>query len=101
MLCDDVEDGFQNASSTTELSAITIDVIDILSGVTSASIPISGNQTSAEALVMAGYLGTTPVYPSLVISLKTLELFQVIHLFKASFSVESFAKMICYMYYVR
>lgn len=78
----------------------TIDVIDIYSGATSAGIPVSGNQTFAEALVMAGYLGTTPVYPSLAISLKTLELFRVIRLFKASFSVESFAKMICYMYYV-
>ncbi|KAI1782756.1 hypothetical protein LXA43DRAFT_904908 [Ganoderma leucocontextum] len=83
-----------------EPSMVTIDVIDIYSGATSAEIPVAGNQTFPEALVLAGYLGTTPVLPSLAISLKTLELFCVIRLFKASFSVESFAKMICYMYYV-
>ncbi|KAI1782519.1 hypothetical protein LXA43DRAFT_977529 [Ganoderma leucocontextum] len=78
----------------------TIDVIDLYSGATSAEIPVAGNQTFAEALVLAGYLGTTPIYPSLAISLKTLELLRVIRLFKASFSIEAFAKMICHMYYV-
>lgn len=76
-------------------------MIDIYSGATSAEIPVAGDQTFAEALVAAGYLGTTPIYPSLAISLKTLELLRVIRLFKASFSIEAFTKMICYMYYVR
>lgn len=82
------------------VSEATIDVLDIFSGATSATIPLSGNQTFAEALVCAGYLGTTPLFPSLAISLKTLELFRVIRLFKASFSVEAFAKLCCHMYYV-
>lgn len=94
-------DGQPTVVPATQLSVVTIDVIDIYSGATSANIPVSGDQTLAEALVMAGYFGTTPIYPSLAISLKTLELFRVIHLFKASFSVESFAKMVCYTYYVR
>ncbi|PIL29500.1 hypothetical protein GSI_08308 [Ganoderma sinense ZZ0214-1] len=81
-------------------SAFTIDVIDLYTGATSANIPVAGDQTAAEALVMAGYLGTTPVFPSLAVSLKTLELLRVIRLFKASFSIEAFAKMICYMYYI-
>ena len=82
-------------------SAVKIDVIDIYSGATSAEIPVAGDQTFAEVLVAAGYLGTTPIYPSLAISLRTLELLRVIRLFKASFSIEAFTKMICYMYYVR
>ena len=81
-------------------SEVDINVLDIFSNVTSVKIPIAGDQSFAEALVDAGYLGTTPIYPTLAISLRTLELFRVIRLFKASFSVEAFAKMICYMYYV-
>ncbi|OSD03883.1 hypothetical protein PYCCODRAFT_1424523, partial [Trametes coccinea BRFM310] len=55
-------------------------------------------ETHAEALVLSGYLGTSPLQPSLAISLKTLELFRRLRLFKASFSVEGFTKLLCYYY---
>ena len=81
-------------------SEVDINVLDIFSNATSVKILIVGDQSFAEALMQAGYLGTTPIFPTLVISLHILELFRVIRLFKVSFSVEAFAKMICYMYYV-
>ena len=84
----------------TPTSEVEINVLDIFSNVTSVQIAIIGNQSFAEALVHAGYLGTTPIFLTLAISLRMLELFRVIRLFNASFSIEAFAKMICYMYYV-
>ena len=84
----------------TPTSEVEINVLDIFSSMTSVQILIFGDQSFAEALVHVGYLGTTPIFPTLAISLRTLELFCVVRLFKASFSVEAFAKMICYMYYV-
>ncbi|RDX50672.1 hypothetical protein OH76DRAFT_1455223 [Lentinus brumalis] len=81
-------------------SPITIDVLDIYTCQSTASIPVSEGGTFAEDLVAAGYLGTTPVSPSLAISLKTLELFRCIRLFKPSFSTEAFTKLLCHQYYI-
>ena len=53
-----------------------------------------------EALVKNGYLGNTPMTPSLAISLKTLELFRRIRLRKSSFSAEAYAKVLCDLYSV-
>ncbi|THU84014.1 hypothetical protein K435DRAFT_688431 [Dendrothele bispora CBS 962.96] len=50
------------------------------------------------ALVRSGYLGNSPLNPSLAIALRTLELFHTLRLFKASFSVEAFAKVLCHSY---
>ncbi len=77
-----------------------IDVLDIYSCESTATVQIADGQTLSEALVAAGYLGTTPVSPSLAISLKTLELFRCIRLFKASYSTEAFTKLLCHQYYV-
>ncbi|KAI0371593.1 hypothetical protein BV20DRAFT_1035224 [Pilatotrama ljubarskyi] len=55
----------------------------------------------AESLVLNGYLSTTPIRPSMAVSLKTLELFRRIRLFKASFSMEAFAKLIPYRRTIR
>ncbi|KAF9067575.1 hypothetical protein BDP27DRAFT_1534881 [Rhodocollybia butyracea] len=46
------------------------------------------------ALVKAGFLGAMPQTPSLAISLRTLELLYTIHLFRPSFSVEAFTKVL-------
>ena len=78
----------------------TIGVLDIYSSDSTAVVAIAEGQTLAEALVTAGYLGTTPISPTLAISLKTLELFRCIRLFKASFSTEAFTKLLCHQYYV-
>lgn len=56
---------------------------------------------TAEALVLAGYLGTTPQTPSIAISITTLELYRRLRLRKPSLSVEAFSKVICDLYEVR
>jgi hypothetical protein len=78
-----------------------IDVIDIYSLATTASISRSADSTSAsEALVLNGYLGSTPTFPSLAVSLNTLELLYIIRLRKASFSIEAYAKVVSDLYAV-
>ena len=80
----------------------TVEVFDLRTLQTSATIPQTPEMSStAKALVLAGYLGTTPVMPTLAISLDTLELLRVIRMFKASYSIESFVKLLCYYYKVR
>ncbi|PSS34067.1 hypothetical protein PHLCEN_2v1892 [Hermanssonia centrifuga] len=46
----------------------------------------------------AGYIGVSPINPSLAISIKTLELYRQLHLRKVSFSAEAFAKVLCDYY---
>ncbi|KAG6809418.1 hypothetical protein H0H92_000329 [Tricholoma furcatifolium] len=78
----------------------TLDAIDIYTLPTTLSITRSANTSASAALVDAGYLGNTPLSPSLAISLKTLELLRVIRLHRPSFSIEAFARVICYFYLV-
>ncbi|KAH9850690.1 hypothetical protein C2E23DRAFT_734479 [Lenzites betulinus] len=95
-------DGIATPSYTTPNASPTfsfdIDVFDIFSTSPQASVSSDSALSVAEALVANGYLGTTPVTPSLAISLQTLELLRRIRLFKASFSLEAFAKLVCYYY---
>ncbi|TFK79319.1 hypothetical protein K466DRAFT_505734 [Polyporus arcularius HHB13444] len=79
-------------------STATIEILDLYSCKSTATIPIADGQSLAEALVTAGYLPTTPLLPSLAISLKTLELYRCIRLYKASFSAEAFTKLLCHQY---
>ena len=74
-----------------------IEVVDIFSPSATAVISRSADSTSIPvALVHSGYLGTTPLVPSLAVSLKTLQLFHTIRMHRASFSVEAFAKVVCH-----
>ncbi|KZT70622.1 hypothetical protein DAEQUDRAFT_633977, partial [Daedalea quercina L-15889] len=76
-----------------------IDVFDIYTLRSTAIIPQTSNvESTATMLISAGYLGTSPVKPSLAISLRTLELLRRLRLFKASYSIEGFAKLLCYYY---
>jgi hypothetical protein len=78
-----------------------IRVVDIYTLNTRASISRSSDcESVAEALVLNGYLGTSPLNPLLAISLKTLDLYHKIRIRKPSFSVEAFAKVICDLYTV-
>ncbi|KAI0349439.1 hypothetical protein OH77DRAFT_1507473 [Trametes cingulata] len=78
-----------------------IDVLNVYSNARTAHIKCSADQTTAEALVLHGYLGTTPIATSLAISFETLELFRCVRLFKASFSTEAFTKLIPYRRFYR
>ncbi|KAK7451704.1 hypothetical protein VKT23_012383 [Stygiomarasmius scandens] len=75
-----------------------IDILDVYSLGCSAFIKRDSNTEAQVALVQSGYLGNTPDQPSIAISLRTLELFYTMRLFKTSLSVESFAKVLCYVY---
>ena len=77
-----------------------IKILDLYTLETTARYKIRTAQRTSEALVEAGYIGNSPITPSVAISIKTLELFRSLRLFKASFSVEAFAKLICHYYYV-
>ncbi|GBE88964.1 hypothetical protein SCP_1403720 [Sparassis crispa] len=76
-----------------------INVIDFHSLASSVTISRTKDSKSvAQALVLNGYLRMTPLSPSLAISFKTLEILQCLRLFKASFSIEAFAKLLCHYY---
>ncbi|KAL6298786.1 hypothetical protein BKA93DRAFT_820202 [Sparassis latifolia] len=78
-----------------------IPVLDIYSTVNSASICRPAHiESVTEAFVLNGYLESTPLNPGLAISLKTLELLHCIRLYKPSFSVEAFAKLLCHFYMI-
>ncbi|THU89328.1 hypothetical protein K435DRAFT_821451 [Dendrothele bispora CBS 962.96] len=75
-----------------------IEVFDIYDLSRSALIPRDSDTEASVALVHAGYLGNTPEQPSFAISLHTLELLFTIRLYKASFSIEAFTRVLCYTY---
>ena len=77
-----------------------ISVVDLYTLAPRATVSVAPNQRNAEALVAAGYFGNSPIQPSVAISVKTLELFRTLRLFKASYSAEAFAKVICHQYRV-
>ena len=87
------------APETIELRS-SIDVLDIYTLRSSADYTVIAGQRTSEALIAAGYLPNSPISPSVAISLKTLELFRSIRLFKGSFSTEAFTKLICHQYSV-
>ena len=78
----------------------SIDSVDLYTLATSIFVPRTSSMTAAEALILQGYLATSPVDPTLAISIKTLELFRRLRCRKASLSVEAFAKVLCDLYAV-
>ena len=55
---------------------------------------------AAEALILDGYLATSPEKLMIAVSLSTLETFHTLCLVKPSLSVEGFTKFVCYKYCV-
>ncbi|KAI0704566.1 hypothetical protein C8Q76DRAFT_631002 [Earliella scabrosa] len=81
-----------------EQGPFIVQVFDIYTLASTATIRFEAALTHAEALVQSGYLGTVPDSPSLAISLKTLELMRSIKMVKSSFSIEAFTRLLCYHY---
>ncbi|KAK7045872.1 hypothetical protein VNI00_007301 [Paramarasmius palmivorus] len=77
-----------------------IDVIDIYNLAREVNITTKPDEGRVISIARAGYLATTPTYPSLAISFRTLELYRVLRLFKPSLSVEAFAKVLCHEYMI-
>jgi hypothetical protein len=85
--------------STSSSLDFTIPVLDVYSMQTAAMISRDiDSKSAAEAIVLNGYLGTTPENPQLAVSLRTLELYLRIRIRKPSFSLEAFAKVACDLY---
>ena len=78
----------------------SIDCVDLYSLSTSIFVPRTSSMTAMEALMIQGYLATSPVDPTLAVSIKTLELFRRLRSRKASLSVEAYAKVLCDLYAV-
>ena len=91
----------QPASSGANGWEFSIQIIDIYSLTHEASIHRDSETKATSALVQAGYLPASPESPSVAVSLRTLELFYTIRLFKPNFSVEAFAKTVCHLRSVR
>ncbi len=83
-----------------DADVVEIEVLDLSGTQRSVSIKRCATRSLMEDLALSGYLGTAPLHPSFAISFKTLEHFRIMRLFKASWSVEAFARMLCYQYYV-
>ncbi|KAH9847640.1 hypothetical protein C2E23DRAFT_729996, partial [Lenzites betulinus] len=77
---------------------IEMKVYDVYKLVPTVSVSLATATTVGEALILEGYLVVSPVKPSYAVSLQTLELLRCIRLFKPSFSIEAFAKLVCYYY---
>lgn len=79
----------------------SINVVDIHNLTREVTIHRDSDTKAAIALVRAGYLPASPVSPSFAVSLRTLELFYTLRLFKPNLSVEAFAKTVCHLYSLR
>ncbi|KAG1800752.1 uncharacterized protein HD556DRAFT_1229992 [Suillus plorans] len=79
--------------------SFTIPTIDIFTLNHEATIPHSADSISVvDSLLRAGYLSPTPITPTIVISLRTLEHYRLLHNRKFSLSIEAFAKVLCDSY---
>lgn len=90
----------EQPASTAEDLDIKIIVVDLYTLALEAIIPHCHDQVMAIALVEAGFMGNSPISPSIAISLKTLDLFKIIRQQKASFSTKAFTKILCDLYQV-
>lgn len=76
---------------------VVLGVVDVYTLDTTTTIHLNG-RSLPEALIYAGYLGATPISPSMAISIRTLELYRCIRLRQPSFSFQAFSKVICDLY---
>ncbi|PPQ87110.1 hypothetical protein CVT24_010780, partial [Panaeolus cyanescens] len=81
-----------------KLLPFDIRVIDLYTLASTATIPRRDDQITSVALVEAGYIGNSPISPSIAISLRTLELYCLLRQRKPSFSFEAFVKVLCDLY---
>jgi hypothetical protein len=84
-----------------DLLSFVIEVLDIYTlAKNTVILQTADSKSVAESLMLHGYVGNSPITPSLAISVRTLELFRHLRLRKPSFSVEAFAKVLCDSYNV-
>jgi hypothetical protein len=76
----------------------SVAVANIYTLVSTVTVASESTPSIPESLMKIGYLATTPVSPSMAISISTLELYRRIRLRQPSFSFQGFAKVICDLY---
>ncbi|KAE9387174.1 hypothetical protein BT96DRAFT_1081007 [Gymnopus androsaceus JB14] len=74
------------------VGTLPFDVVNVYNLTRKVTIHRDKDTKAASALVRVGYLPVSPVSPSLAVSLRMLELFYTLCLFKPNLSVEAFAK---------
>lgn len=80
----------------------TLKVYDIFSCRSSVTVLRTQDSVSpALDLLRHGYIAKTPALPKVAVSVRTLQLLYRLRQRKASFSIESFAKVVCDYYKVR
>ncbi|TEB39060.1 hypothetical protein FA13DRAFT_1619949 [Coprinellus micaceus] len=92
---DDTMEQDTPADNDLDLAIVAVDLYTLQR---EAVVPWRNEEVSAVSLVKAGYMGNSPISPSIAISLKTLELFKVLRQRKPSFSFEAFTKVLCDLY---
>lgn len=91
----------ESKATHTQFDSLNLPVFDLFTLATTVHVVRPQNASSeARCIVAAGYLGVSPLRPNLAISLKTLEHLRNIRRFEASYSIEAFARLLCYDYKV-
>ncbi len=76
-----------------------IHAINLFSLANDVHVLRDADETSpVSAIARVGYLANSPEAPTIAVSFRTLELFRTLRIFKASFSIEAFTKVICHHY---
>ena len=89
-----------SSGSTPDSYDFNITMIDIYTLQRNRNIHRTSEMKTAVALMSHGLLSNVPLLPSIALSLSTLELYRRLRLWKPSFSVEAFAKVVCDLYMV-
>lgn len=63
--------------------------------------PEDSTRTVPGELVLAGYIGSAPIKPTLAFDIRTLQLYHQIRLRQPSLSIQAFVRVICDSYQVR
>ncbi|PPR04386.1 hypothetical protein CVT24_013215 [Panaeolus cyanescens] len=78
-----------------EIAAVNLYTLE-----TKVTVERGADQTTLTALMLAGYIGNSPINPSIALSIKTLQLYLTIRQRKPSFSFEAMAKVLCDLYQI-
>ena len=93
-----VEHAVPSSSTTEPAVKFDMSVVDMYTLATVLPVELPQHEAIVPHLVTRGYLCTSPSNPSLAISLRTLEFYHRLRRRKASFGVETFAKVLCNLY---
>ncbi|KAG9309559.1 hypothetical protein JVU11DRAFT_10538 [Chiua virens] len=62
--------------------------------------PVPNHVYPNETLILSGYLGCVPLFPTIAISLRTLAAFHQLHCSCPRFSIQAAAKTLCFLHHI-